>query len=153
MGRILPLLPEEALSARTTPGATLLCHPSLESLSKQQVTVSLNVLASSSSLCKTASFSFSHLHLHLAAEEPQTKQQSALHGEEMGGPGGRGDLGFSPIDSPGRAFGGFCKEGSGWGGCPVPFRSWSPSSPSAVGPPAAVPSLAWGSLPAILPAE
>lgn len=96
MACILPLLPEEALSAPTTPGATLICHLSLESLSKQQVTVLLNVLASSSSLCKTASLSFSHLHLHLAAEEPQTKQQSALHGEEVGGPGGRGTWGSLP---------------------------------------------------------
>lgn len=63
-----------------------------------------------------------------------------------------GRPGFSPLASPGGASGGKCKEGSGWGGCPIPFRPWSPS-PSAVGPPAAVPSLAWGSLPAILPAE
>lgn len=109
------------------------------------------VLASSSSLCKTASLSAFYLHLHLAADETQTKQQSALHGEEVGGSGGRA-TGFSPLASPGGASGGKCKEGSGWGGCPIPFRRWSPS-PSAVGPPAAVPSLAWGSLPAILPAE
>lgn len=63
-----------------------------------------------------------------------------------------GPPGFSPLASPGGASGGKCKEGSGWGGCPIPFRPWSPS-PSAVGPPAAVPSLVWGSLPAILPAE
>ena len=148
----MSLLPEEALSAPTNSGASLICHSSLEGLSKQQIPVSLNVLASSSSLCKTASVSFSHLHLHLAAEEPQTKQQSTLLGEEVGGPGGRGP-GFSPLDSPVEPLGASVKKGHGWGGCPFPLRPWSPFSPSAVGPPAAVLSLAWGSLPATLPAE
>lgn len=148
----MSLLPEEALSAPANSGASLICHSSLEGLSKQQIPVSLNVLASSSSLCKTASVSFSHLHLHLAAEEPQTKQQSALLGEEVGGPGGRGP-GFSPLDSPVEPLGASVKKGYGWGGCPFPLRPWSPFSPSAVGPPAAVLSLALGSLPATLPAE
>ena len=148
----MPLLPEEALSALTTSGASLICHSSLEGLSKQQIPVSLNVLASSSSLCKTASVSFSHLHLHLAAEEPQTKQQSALLGGGSGRAWREGARVLSPRFSSG-AFGGLCEKGSGWGGCPFPLRPWSPSSPSAVGPPAAVLSLAWGSLPATLPAE